>query len=246
MRREWVALFEIGVLGCLGCLGSCDRSPDTGRTHRDLLEREDRLRSIEQRLSQLESRLDSASGGVPPSRPTESAPATRDVLDRLEILEARVVLGQRAVDDQLARTVIALEELARRTSGGGTLDSADRDRIRREVEDESKIAFEERLREMQQSNREARAHWISEVSGEMGLTQGQRDAIVGIYEAQSSRWAQIFAGSQHGPGGSSRMSEELRQLRRDTDRELKQYLTADQIQQFRELEASRFGQPAPR
>jgi hypothetical protein len=239
------ALIAAGAI--VWMLGS-GRGRDTGRSavpaevHGANGDAVERLRRIEARLSDLASRIEALESASSPSKDAGGSLTvpTHEILDRLEVLEARIVLLHRTFDDQLAKAAISIESLERRAAGAALLKEADRERIRRELEEEQRLAYERHAREMHLANREARARWIGEVAAEMGLSESDRERIVRIYETQSMRWSEIFQRIQGPAAAGTRASGELRALRQETDGKLREFLTEEQVVRFRELEGSRF------
>ncbi|MBI1850105.1 MAG: hypothetical protein HYR85_07150 [Planctomycetes bacterium] len=161
------------------------------------------------------------------------------------MIETRLTLLQRTVDDQLARNAIAIAGVQRRVEGAAALDETEREQIRRDVEEENRLAFERRLGELRAANQDVRVKWIGDVSGELGLTDAQRDGIVHVYESQTARWAEIFERIQRESMSPADSAEAFRSLRRETDGKLREFLSTDQLTRFRELESRRFSSTAP-
>jgi hypothetical protein len=212
-----------------------------------------RLQRLESSVAALSERIDalaegsSAAAHSASSEPSRSSAAPGgDLADRVELLDTRLTLLQRSVDDELARNAVSVGVLQRRLDGGAGLDEADRERIRQEVVEENRLAFQRRLQELQTANTDARTKWIADVSGDLGLTSAQRDEVVRVYESQAERWAKIFEKIQLEAMSPKDSTAEFRALRLETDQKLRSFLSADQVERFRSLEAQKFGRAEAR
>jgi hypothetical protein len=209
----------------------------------------DRLDRLERRLENLAERVAGPESSLPPSGVSSGgldAPSTRALFDRLDILETKLGLLQRSTDDQLVGALTSIEALERRLRSAAPPDEADRARIRREMEEETRAAHEKHLRELVDSNQSARASWVQEVASELGLSDGQRDGVLRVFEEQAIRWTEIFQRLQANEISPSGWPDAMRALRKETDAKLRSYLSEDQVRRLREIEVARFPAIAPR
>jgi chromosome segregation ATPase len=168
--------------------------------------------------------------------------------ERLESLEiqARLVADRREVarnDEALARAgseESQADKLAAALTASGselppefqkTVKSAlqqIRDQEEQERADRRREAFEQRLDER-----------IAELALEIGLTRNQQDDLRNLFLDTDARRNEMFASMRDGGGDWSTVRDQMREMRDGIDQSLAKVLSPDQLEKFKDSDASR-------
>lgn len=178
------------------------------------------------------------------ARDSGVAGRVEDLEARVERLEEGLETGIRLLEEEATQVDLVLEWLRSGIrSGASLLDESPeaREAIGKLLDRELESRREEFMKELRGLNRDLRRRWISQVSGELGLSDPQRIALQELYDRQSDAWAELYHAAQTGGMEPGTLLEEMNRVRSETDVALTNILGLDLKDEFRRAEERIFG-----